>query len=80
LKEDDWTKIFHYAKEILKRAIKKRGTSISDWRDLHGCKGENQFELKVYGQEGKTCCSCGSLIVRIKQSGRSTFYCPNCQK
>ena len=80
LTEDDWKKIIRNAREILKRAIKKRGTSISDWRDLHGCKGENQFELKVYGRERKKCCACESLIVRIKQGGRSTFYCPNCQK
>jgi formamidopyrimidine-DNA glycosylase len=80
LEEDGWRKIFHHAREILKVAIKKRGTSISDWRDLYGCKGENQHELKVYGREGKNCCLCGSVINRIKQSGRSTFYCPNCQK
>jgi formamidopyrimidine-DNA glycosylase len=80
LKEDDWKKTFRHAREILRTAIKKRGTSISDWRDLYGCKGENQHELKVYGQEGKKCCLCGSVINRIKQSGRSTFYCPNCQK
>jgi formamidopyrimidine-DNA glycosylase len=80
LMEDDWRKIFSKAKTVLKVAIKKRGTSISDWRDLYGCKGENQHELKVYGQEGKNCCSCGNVIARIKQGGRSTFYCPECQK
>jgi formamidopyrimidine-DNA glycosylase len=80
LGEDDWKKIFRLAMELLKTAIKKRGTSISDWRDLYGCKGENQHKLKVYGQEGKRCCMCGSVIARIKQGGRSTFYCPNCQK
>ena len=38
-------------KRILKKGIEKRGTSISDWRDLYGRQGENQYELKVYGQE-----------------------------
>ncbi|MGD0278409.1 MAG: bifunctional DNA-formamidopyrimidine glycosylase/DNA-(apurinic or apyrimidinic site) lyase [Smithella sp.] len=80
LTEDDWGKIFYHAKDLLKVAIKKRGTSISDWRDLYGCRGENQYELKVYGQEGRNCCSCAGIIVRIKQGGRSSFYCPNCQK
>ncbi|HUN53700.1 MAG TPA: bifunctional DNA-formamidopyrimidine glycosylase/DNA-(apurinic or apyrimidinic site) lyase [Smithella sp.] len=80
LTEGDWKKLFHHAKELLKAAIQKRGTSISDWRDLSGCRGENQYELKVYGQEGNICCLCGKVIARIKQGGRSTFYCPCCQK
>jgi len=80
LNDDEWKKIFLHARKILTVAIKNRGTSISDWRDLYGCKGENQYELKVYGQGGKKCCSCGNDIVRIKQGGRGTFYCPNCQK
>jgi formamidopyrimidine-DNA glycosylase len=80
LKEAEWKKIFHQAKEVLKKAIGKRGTSISDWRDLYGRKGENQRELKVYGQEGKQCMLCGGTVRRIKQGGRSTFYCPGCQK
>lgn len=80
LKKKDWQKIFSKAKAILEVAIKKRGTSISDWRDLYGRKGENQHELKVYGREGKSCGKCGSTIRRIKQGGRSTFYCGQCQK
>ena len=80
LKETEWGKIFHQAKKVLKKAIRKRGTSISDWRDLYGRKGENQNELKAYGQEGKSCLKCGGTIRRIKQGGRSTFYCPGCQR
>ena len=81
LTNKDWEKIFGKAENILERAIEKRGTSISDWRDLNGRQGENQFELKAYGQEGKKCRYCsGGIIKRIKQGGRSTFYCPSCQK
>ena len=80
LTKKDWAKIFRIAKKILTKAIEKRGTSISDWRDLNGLKGENQFELKAYGQEGKKCIKCGGTISRIKQGGRSTFYCPVCQQ
>jgi formamidopyrimidine-DNA glycosylase len=76
----DWVKIFRNAKNLLQKAIEKRGTSISDWRDLYGCKGENQYELKAYGREGEECIRCGGMISRIKQGGRSTFYCPGCQK
>jgi formamidopyrimidine-DNA glycosylase len=80
LSSQEWKKVFGNAKRILKKGIEKRGTSISDWRDLYGRKGENQFELRAYGQEGKLCSICGGTICRIKQGGRSTFYCPNCQK
>lgn len=80
LSKEEWNNIFRQAKTILKVAIKKRGTSVSDWRDLYGCKGENQQELTAYGREGRRCAVCGGVICRIKQGGRSTFYCPDCQK
>jgi formamidopyrimidine-DNA glycosylase len=76
----EWKTIFSHAKRILNKGIEKRGTSISDWRDLYGCQGENQDELKAYGQERMRCSICGGTICRIKQGGRSTFYCPDCQK
>lgn len=76
----EWRKIFCNSRRILKKSIEERGTSISDWRDLYGCKGENQQKLQAYGQEGKRCSMCGGTICRIRQGGRSTYYCPNCQK
>ena len=80
LTKDGWKKVFCQAEVVLSTAIKKRGTSITDWRDLYGRQGENQNELKAYGREGKHCSICGGTICRIKQGGRSTFYCPDCQK
>ncbi|KUG24450.1 formamidopyrimidine-dna glycosylase [hydrocarbon metagenome] len=80
LSRQEWKRIFRIARRILKKGIEKRGTSISDWRDLYGCQGENQHELKAYGQERKRCSICGGEICRIKQGGRSTFYCPDCQR
>jgi formamidopyrimidine-DNA glycosylase len=80
MKMVQWKKVFHHAKAIMKKAIQKRGTSVSDWRDLYGCQGENQHELKVYGRAGEKCFHCREKIERIKQGGRSTFYCPQCQK
>jgi formamidopyrimidine-DNA glycosylase len=44
LTEDDWKKVFCHARELLKAPIKISGTSISDWRDFYGCKGQNQYE------------------------------------
>lgn len=80
LSREEWKRIFAVARKILKKGIEKRGTSISDWRDLYGRPGENQRELKAYGRETKHCTLCGGTICRIKQGGRSTFYCPDCQK
>lgn len=77
---EEWEKVFVKARAILKKGIEKRGTSVSDWHDLYGRRGENQFELKVYQREGKRCSICGGTIHRIKQGGRSTLYCPCCQK
>lgn len=75
----EWKKVFVKAKAILKKGVEKRGTSVSDWHDLYGRRGKNQFELKAYKQEGKRCSICGGTIHRMKQAGRSTFYCPDCQ-
>jgi formamidopyrimidine-DNA glycosylase len=77
---EEWKRVFRYGRRILKSAIRRRGTSISDWRDLYGCPGEYQQELKVYGRKGKACCTCGACVARIRQGGRSTFYCPECQE
>jgi len=73
LTREEWGKMFYHARNILKKGIEKRGTSISDWRDLYGRKGENQNELKAYGQEGKRCFICGGKICRIKQGGEALF-------
>lgn len=80
LRLQDWKRIFASAKQILENGIRKRGTSISDWRDLYGRHGKYQHELKVYGRAGEMCEQCGSKIIRMRQSGRSTYYCPSCQR
>lgn len=76
----EWKRIFRLGRKILINGIRGRGTSISDWRDLYGCPGEYQQQLEVYGREGKACLVCGAFVGRIQQSGRSTFYCAQCQK
>ena len=80
INRQEWNTILALMPRILKRAIDCRGTSISDWHDLFGKKGENQGHLQVYGREGETCPCCRSQIRRVAQNGRSTFYCPICQK
>ena len=66
--------------KILTKAIKMRGTSISDYRDAKGEKGGFQNELKVYGKAGKNCTKCDTIVEKVIVEQRSTFYCPTCQK
>jgi len=68
--------VFH-TKEVLSEAIAKNGTSVSDYRQVDDKTGEFQNFLQVYQ---KDTCPKGHQVKRIKQSGRSTFYCPVCQK
>ena len=66
--------------EILEKAIVLRGSSISDFLDAEGEPGEYQLHHKAYGREGKACYRCKTPIRRIVVAGRSSFFCPNCQK
>ena len=77
----DEVKSLHGAlQQILEKAIVLRGSSISDFLDAQGEPGEYQLHHKAYGREGKTCYRCKTPIRRIVVAGRSSFFCPNCQK
>ncbi len=69
-------KIVTETKKVLQDAIKYNGTTISDYRSVDDKTGEFQNFLKVYG---KKICECGAMIQKIKQAGRSTYFCDNCQ-
>ena len=74
-------KALHVAlQQILEKAIVLRGSSISDFLDAHGEPGQYQLHHKAYGREGKACYRCKTAIRRIVVAGRSSFFCPNCQK
>jgi len=65
---------------ILLDAIDNRGSSVSDYRDAEGRKGEFQRLHRVYAREGQPCVTCGAAIRRIVLGGRGTHYCPRCQR
>jgi formamidopyrimidine-DNA glycosylase len=65
---------------VLQDAIHFRGTTLIDYRDASGERGGFAERLKVYGRAGEPCPVCGTPIERIVQGGRSTFFCPRCQK
>ena len=66
--------------KILRKAIQMRGSSISDFVDAEGIAGDYQQLHKVYGREGEKCFRCGAKIRRIIVAGRSSHFCPPCQR
>ena len=67
-------------KAVLKDAIEAGGSSLRDHRRADGSLGDFQHNFRVYDREGQPCSHCKGKIKRIVQVGRSTFYCPSCQK
>jgi formamidopyrimidine-DNA glycosylase len=74
--------LVRHIRDILNEAITAGGSTLQDFKSTSGEKGAFQQRFLVYDREGETCASpgCASVITRIVQSGRSTFYCPTCQK
>ena len=79
LSSKELERIYRAMREILRKAIKLRGESISDFRDTAGRKGQFDRVRKVYRREGEKCSLCGTIIEKIKVGGRSSYYCPQCQ-
>jgi formamidopyrimidine-DNA glycosylase len=65
---------------VLLSAIRNRGSSIDDYRDLWNAKGSNQERLQVYGRGGQACLRCAAPLRRTTIAGRTTVYCPACQR
>jgi formamidopyrimidine-DNA glycosylase len=67
---------------VLNQAIKAGGSSLRDHRQTSGELGYFQHSFQVYDREGKKCqtAGCGGIVRRFTQNGRSTFWCPKCQK
>ena len=76
----DLEKLWQTISLILSRAIKFRGTSIRDYRDGDGAEGRFQDHLCVYGRESLLCLRCGGRIKRLRIAGRSSYFCPRCQR
>ena len=66
--------------EVIAEAIAAGGSSISDFASASGELGYFQKQFDVYDREGDPCKTCGALIKRMVQSGRSSFYCGQCQR
>ena len=69
-------------RDVLNAAIAAGGSSLRDYRQADGELGYFQHEFDVYDREGQPCRTpgCSGVVSRIVQSGRSSFYCPRCQR
>ena len=77
---DECEKIKNSSKRIITEAIKYGGTTIKSYTSSLGVTGRFQQFLMVHKRENADCLICHTKIKRIKVGGRSTYYCPNCQK
>ena len=77
---DQLRKLHAALQEVLREAIELGGSSISDYVDADGEEGFFQLQHRVYGREGEPCLVCRTPIKRVVIAGRSSHYCPHCQK
>ena len=77
---NEWERIVATTHHVLMKAIESGGTTISDFVNASGKSGYFQLKLQTYGRQGKPCNACSTPITRETMAGRSTFFCPECQK
>ncbi|HJY85243.1 MAG TPA: bifunctional DNA-formamidopyrimidine glycosylase/DNA-(apurinic or apyrimidinic site) lyase [Candidatus Acidoferrales bacterium] len=73
------TRLRRAIRDVLSRAIRLRGSSVSNYIDADGLPGEYQRRHRVYRREGKPCWRCRVAIRRVIVAGRSSYFCPRCQ-
>ena len=80
LTRDQLRRLHAAVQEVLKEAVALGGSSISDYVDADGEEGFFQLQHRVYGREGEPCLVCRTPIKRVVIAGRSSHYCPHCQR
>ena len=80
VKKNECRALCQAIRETLTESIAKGGTTIRDFSGADGKMGYFVQDLFVYGHKGQPCRKCGTTITSLVQGGRSTFYCPHCQK
>jgi formamidopyrimidine-DNA glycosylase len=80
LTRDELTRLRTALQKVLKKAIKLGGSSVSDYVDADGVAGFFQLHHFVYSRTGQPCRTCSTRIERIVIGGRSTHFCPTCQR
>jgi len=80
LTQENLRRLYLAVREVLKEAIALGGSSVSDYVDSDGEEGFFQLQHRVYGREDEPCLVCQTPIKRVVIAGRSSHYCPTCQK
>jgi formamidopyrimidine-DNA glycosylase len=78
--EERWSRLANAVRAVLERAIADGGTTLNDFANGLGEQGYFQTRLLAYDRAGEPCETCGTFIRRLVQGGRSTYYCPSCQR
>jgi formamidopyrimidine-DNA glycosylase len=73
-------RLYEAIQRILRAAVEARGSSINNYVSVDGRPGGYQAHHQVYGRTGQPCPGCGTAIRRILAAGRSTHFCPRCQR
>lgn len=73
-------RLYRAVQKVLKRAVNLQGTTFRDYIDIEGRPGNFHQRLRVYQKTGKPCPRCGTPIRRIVVAGRSSHFCPHCQR
>jgi len=76
---NDSNRLLESLQSVISRGIELGGATIQNYKNVDGLAGKYQQERRVYARESEPCIVCGQPIIRIKQGGRSTFWCKNCQ-
>ena len=66
-------------KEVLSKAIERGGTTLKNFNQVDGKPGYFAQQLAVYGRTGEPCIQCGETLTEIRQTGRSSVFCKQCQ-
>ena len=77
---DEARGLHRWVRRILRGALEARGTRLRDYQAVNGRSGRYRDKLRVYGRYGEPCPRCRRSIDRLNQAGRSTFFCPACQR
>jgi formamidopyrimidine-DNA glycosylase len=80
LKPGEVKKLHASIRDVLMTGVESRGASFRDYQDADGKQGSMQMFVKVFRRTGKACYTCGTTIERVKVGGRSTHFCPKCQR
>ncbi|HWG58019.1 MAG TPA: bifunctional DNA-formamidopyrimidine glycosylase/DNA-(apurinic or apyrimidinic site) lyase [Candidatus Acidoferrales bacterium] len=80
LSDADLRRLRRAVRHVLAAAIRLGGSSVSDYVNAEGNPGEFQLRHRAYQRKGKPCHRCGTAIERILVAGRSSYFCPRCQR